>query len=139
MGDDKDFVMLAKLEDLDVETHKIVQKFQKSERHVLSASIRDNLEEIFFLVIRASKDQLEDRHNHRPPVRTLEGLRQADTRLEYFKRQIRKAFRLKQIDEKTYGQWGNMARECGSLLGGWIKKVEPYGEPPKKQHQNSLL
>lgn len=135
----QDFVLLAKLEDLDVETHKIVQRFQKSERHVLSASIRDNLEAISFLIIRASKDQLEDRHRGRPPIRTLEGLRQADTRLEYFKLQIRKAYRLKQIDDKTYGYWTGMARECGGLLGGWLKKVEPYGNSPKRPQQNSLL
>ena len=51
----QDFVLLAKLEDLDVETHKIVQRFQKSERHVLSASIRDNLEAMFFLSYKSER------------------------------------------------------------------------------------
>ena len=36
----QDFTLLAKLEDFDLYTHNVCQKFQKSERHVLSASIR---------------------------------------------------------------------------------------------------
>ncbi len=47
----QDFTLLAKLEDFDIFTHKVCQKFQKSERHVLSASIRDNIQQITFLVI----------------------------------------------------------------------------------------
>jgi transcriptional regulator with XRE-family HTH domain len=34
-----DFAILAKVFDLDVETHKIVKRFEKSERHVLSCRI----------------------------------------------------------------------------------------------------
>ncbi len=142
MGGLQDFLLLAKLEDFDVETHKIVQKFHRAERHVLSAEIRANVAEIIFLVIRAAKEQLEARRWKRPPVRTLELLKQADTRLEYLKMQIRKAHSLKQTDDKTYERWAGMAREIGSLLGGWLKKVEPAEEAARKrqpQAQNSLL
>lgn len=138
----QDFTLLAKLEDFDVETHKIVQKFQKAERHVLSASIRGNVEQIIFLVIMGAKEQLEERRKKRPPVKTLEILKSTDIRLEYLKMQIRKAYKLRQIDEKTYEMWAGMARELGGLLGGWLKKVEPYVDSARNnqnQKQNSLL
>ncbi len=129
----QDFTLLAKLEDFDVYTHHVCQKFQKSERHVLSASIRDNVEGIICLVIEAAK---------RPPTKTLELLKRTDIRLEYLKMQIRKAYKLKQTDEKTYEAWAGMARELGGLLGGWIKKVEPYANVPtgnRTQKQNSFF
>ena len=137
----QDFTLLAKLEDFDLYTHTVCQKFQRSERHVLSASIRGNVEEIVFLVIDAAKTQLEERHKKRPPAKTLELLKRADVRLEYLKMQIRKAYRLKQTDEKTYETWAGMARELGGLLGGWLKKVEPYADAPanRTQKQNTLF
>lgn len=137
----QDFTLLAKLEDFDLYTHNVCQKFQKSERHVLSASIRGNVEEIVFLVIDAAKTQLEERRKKRPPAKTLELLKRADVRLEYLKMQIRKAYRLKQTDEKTYETWAGMARELGGLLGGWLKKVEPYADAPanRTQKQNTLF
>lgn len=136
----QDFTLLAKLEDFDLYTHKVCQKFQKSERHVLSASIRDNVQEITFLVIEAAKTQLEERRGKRPPVKTLDILKRTDIRLEYLKMQIRKAYSLKQTDTKTYEAWAGMARELGSLLGGWLKKAESAAEPshprqPQKQQQ----
>lgn len=121
----QDFTLLAKLEDFDVETHKIVQRFQRSERHVLSAAVRENVEQIIFLVIRAAKTQLDERRKKLPCVKTLELLRQTDVRVEYLKMQIRKAYRLKQVDEKTYEMWAGLARECGGLLGGWLKNCSP--------------
>lgn len=138
----QDFTLLAKLEDFDVYTHHVCQKFQKSERHVLSASIRDNVEGIICLVIEAAKTQLEERRTKRPPAKTLELLKRTDIRLEYLKMQIRKAYKLKQTDEKTYEAWAGMARELGGLLGGWIKKVEPYANVPtgnRTQKQNSFF
>ena len=138
----QDFTLLAKLEDFDLYTHNVCQKFQKSERQVLSASIRGNVEEIVCLVIEAAKVQLEERRRKRPPAKTLELLKRTDIRLEYLKMQIRKAYKLKQTDEKTYETWAGLARELGGLLGGWIKKVEPYADvsaTSRTQKQNSLF
>lgn len=138
----QDFTLLAKLEDFDIHTHRICQKFQKSERHVLSASIRDNVQEITFLVIEAAKTQLEERRKKRPLLKTLDLLKRTDIRLEYLKMQIRKAHSLKQTDTKTYEAWAGMARELGSLLGGWLKNVEHVAEPSSPRQpprQQSLL
>lgn len=138
----QDFTLLVKLEDFDVFSHRVCQKFQKAERHVLSASIRENIQQIIFLVIEAAKTQLEERRKKRPPVKTLDILKRTDIRLEYLKIQIRKAHSLKQVDTKTYERWVGQARELGSLLGGWLKKVEPIAEsshPRQSQTQKSLL
>lgn len=138
----QDFTLLAKLEDFDIFTHQLCQKFQKSERHVLSASIRENVQEIIFLVIEAAKTQLEERRKKRPPVKTLDILKRTDIRLEYLKMQIRKAYALKQVDVKSYERWSGQARELGGLLGGWLKKVEPAAEAPsprQPQRQQNLL
>ena len=120
----KDFTLLAKLEALDLETHNICKKFEKSERHVLSAAIRHTLETLLKLVIGAVKTQLEERRKKRPPIKTREMLWQADVELEYLKTQVRKAFALRLVNEKTYEIWSRQILEVGGLLGGWIKAVD---------------
>lgn len=119
----KNFTLLAKLEELDLQGHSIVKKFEKSERHVLSAEIRHTNATLLHLVIRAAKTQLEERRLRLPLVRTRELLWQADVELEYLKIQVRKAFSLKLINEKVYEQWTRSILACGGLLGGWLKKV----------------
>lgn len=137
----QNFTLLAKLEDFDLYSHKVCQNFSKSERHVLSASIRANIQDITFLVIEAAKTQLEERRKKRPPVKTLDILKRADIRLEYLKMQIRKAHSLKQTDTRTYEAWAGMARELGGLLGGWLKSVDAWADQsgPHKQKQQGLL
>ena len=120
----KDFTLLAKLEALDLEAHKIVKKFEKSERHVLSADIRHTNATLLKLVIGAVKIQLEERRKKRPPIKTKDMLWQIDTELEYLKTQVRKSFALKLINEKTYESWSRQIQEVGGLLGGWIKGVD---------------
>lgn len=109
---------------------------------MLSASIRRNAGEIVCLVIEATKVQLEERRKKRPPAKTLGLLKRMGIRLEYLEMQIRKAYKLKQTDEKTYETWAGLTRELGGLLGGWIKKVEPYTDAfatNRTQKQNSLF
>lgn len=120
----KDFTLLAKLEELDVMTHNIVKKFEKSERHVLSAEIRNTIADIEHAVIRATKKQLVERKRHVRPEKTLAVLCDADVELEYLKLQIRKAFALRLINEKCYGDWSRMVLEVGGLLGAWLKKLD---------------
>lgn len=120
----KDFTLLAKLEQLDVETHNIVKKFEKSERHVLSAEIRGTVAHIEHLVIRATKKQLAERKRRQRPEATYGLLCDADVELEYLKLQIRKSFTLRLINEKCYGDWSRMVLEVGGLLGAWLKKLD---------------
>ena len=129
----KDFTLLARLEALDLEGHKIVKRFEKSEKHVLSAEIRHTNAELLHLIIRAAKTQLEERRTRKPLLGTRELLWKADVELEYLRLQVRKSFALRLINEKTYEDWSRMIRECGGLLGAWLKKVnEAVAKTPEK-------
>lgn len=59
------FILRAKIDDLDLETHKICQKFPKSERHVLAAEMRRIVNDIIRLEERASRMQLMVRRARR--------------------------------------------------------------------------
>ena len=119
----QDFTLLAKLEALDIETHKIVKRYEKSEKHVLSAEIRHTTAGLLRLVIRTAKTQMEERRRRRPLIKTLELLWQMDVELEYLKVQVRKSFALKLINEGCYEAWSRQILEVGGLLGGWLKRV----------------
>lgn len=118
------FVLLAKLEALDLESHKIVKKFEKSERHVLSADIRHTTASLLKQTIFAAKMQQYEGKKKRPPVETRRLLSLLDTEIEFFKTQVRKSYALKLINEKTYEIWSRQIQECGGLLGGWIKGLD---------------
>lgn len=126
----KDFTLLAKMEALDLEGHKFCQKFNKAERHVLSAEIRHTNAALLHLIIRAAKTQIYERRMRRPLAQTRELLWQADVELEYLKLQVRKAYNLRLINESAYERWSRMILEVGGLLGGWIKKVSDSVEAP---------
>ena len=133
-----DFTLLAKLLDLDVETHKIVKRFEKSERHVLSADIRHTVADIEHKLIRAAKEQLEERRLRVAPERTKELLRRADVELEYMKLQIRKAYALRLINEDCYGGWSARVLEVGRMLGAWLKQVDVSIEKNRPRVQGRL-
>lgn len=126
----KDFTLLAKMEALDLEGHKFCQKFNKAERHVLSAEIRHTNADLLHCIIRAAKTQIYERRMRRPLAQTRELLWQADVELEYLKLQVRKAYNLRLINESAYERWSRMILEVGGLLGGWIKKVGDSVDPP---------
>jgi hypothetical protein len=119
----KDFTLLAKLEALDIETHKIVKRYEKSEKHVLSAEIRQTVATMLHLVIRAAKTQIEERRKKRPLLNTQELLWQTDVEIEYMKLQVRKSYALRLINESCYEAWSRQILEIGGLLGGWLKTV----------------
>lgn len=141
----KDFALLAKLEELDLESHRIVKLFEKSERHVLSADIRHLNGELLQLVIEAVKMQQEERKARRPLVETKKLLRQIDVKIEFYKIQVRKAFNLRLINEKQYENWSRRIKEIGGLLGGWVKSVDnslqsrPVTSGGKPAEQGKLL
>ncbi len=134
-----DFTLLAKLLDLDVETHKIVKKFERSEKHVLAADIRHTVAHVEHLLIRAAKEQLEERRLRKAPERTKELLRQADVELEYMKLQIRKAHALRLINDDCYGKWSARVLEIGRLLGAWLKQAVAQIDKSRPRSQGRLV
>ena len=149
----KDFTLLAKLEAMALDSHKIVKKFEKSERHVLSADIRHTNATLVRLVIRAVKKQLEERRLRLPMKGTKALLVDVDVELEYLKTLVRMAFSLRQINEQTYETWSRQIKEIGGMLGGWMKTVNadiekkqgaapgqtPRQTPAPEGRQGSLL
>lgn len=126
MANDK-FILRAKIDELDLESHKILLKFPKAERHVLCAEMRRTLNDIIRLEERASRMQLSERRRGQKPVRTFEFLQQLDAELGLFKRQINKAESLgylKAQGKGILGKWTSLAFEVGSLLGSWLLTVE---------------
>jgi len=137
------FTLRAKLDELDLESHKIVQKFPKAERHVLAADIRRILNDIIRYEERASRMQLSERRRGARPVQALELLQSMDAELGLLKRQINKAQNLgllKAQGKSVHGQWSGLAHEVGSLLGAWLltveKQVYPYGPAARKSEQD---
>lgn len=144
MADDK-FILRAKIDELDLESHKILNKLPKAERHVLAAEIRGVINGIIRLEERAARMQLFERKRGQKPVRTYELLQSLDIELGLLKRMINKAERLgylKAQGKNIYGYWSSLAFEVGSILGGWINTVEkqayPYGSP-NRGGQGKLL
>jgi hypothetical protein len=141
----KDFTLPAKLEALDIESHKIVKRFEKSEKHVLSAEIRQTVSTLLHLVIRAAKTQIEERRKKRPLLNTLELLWKIDVELEYMKLQVRKSYTLRLINESCYESWSRQILEVGGLLGGRLKTVREGVDAAqahnkaKDQRQTSLF
>ena len=135
-----DLQLLDKLANLDIKSHNIVKNFNKSERHVLSAEIRQTLSTIHHLVIRAVKVQLKEKRRAAAPGSTLKLLEDADVEIEYLKHQIRKANALGQVDDQRYGEWVRDVRVVGGLCGGWIKSLQAAREKPTpKATPQSLL
>lgn len=108
----KDLIILTKLEELDAYSHIAVIQFPKYEKFVLATEIRNTLNNIIKLTIRAGKLY------HKKT--TLQDL---DIEVEFLRNLIRKSHRLKYINIKRYEIWMNHVNEIGKMVGGWIKKI----------------
>lgn len=138
----KNFTLLAKIEVLALESHKVVARFPKSERHVLAADIRQTNAELLQLVIRAAKKQLEERKTNLPPLDTKILLTDTDVKLEYLKALVRMAFALRYINEKNFEDWSRQIAEIGKMLGGWMLRTDEdirKRQPRRPERQGSLL
>lgn len=121
------FILRAKIDELDLESHKILARFPKSERHVLAAEMRRILNDIIRMEEMASRMQLSERRRGRAPLRTLELLQRLDAELGLLKRQINKCEHLgylKTQGKGVLGRWSGLANDVGNILGKWILTVE---------------
>ena len=104
--------ILAKLEELDAYSHQVLIQFPKYEKHVLAAEVRHSLARIMKLTVRTAKKY------HKKT--TLQDL---DVEVEYLRILVRKAHRLKYINDRRYRVWGSHIDEVGRMVGGWISKA----------------
>lgn len=140
------FELRAKIDELDMLSHRIVQKFPRHERHVLAAEIRTILGNIIRYEIRASQVQASETRRAIRPMQTLDILQRMDAEVGLLKRQIQKSVNLdylKSQSSKTHEVWAGLASEVGKLLGSWIKTVEnrayPFNSQEKSPPRQGLL
>ena len=108
----KKMILLTKLEELDLYSHKCLMHFPKVEKFLLCAEIRQTISYIIKGVIRAGKKYYRKT--------TLEDI---DILIEYLRVLIRKSFNLGYITSKRYGIWSKHIDEIGCIVGAWIKKL----------------
>lgn len=100
----------ARLEDLEVCSHKAMQQFPKRERFLLCAQIRDSLLRITRLSVVAWK-----RYHKKTTLQDL------DVEIEVLRKWISKSHRLGYIDANRYGRWLELVNTIGRMIGGWLK------------------
>lgn len=140
------FMLRAKIDELDMMTHRIAMKFPRHERHVLAAEVRAIMGNIIRYEVRASQMQGSESRRQVRPAATLDILQRLDAEVGLLKRQIHKAANLdylKSQGAKVQGEWSGLTAEVGKLLGAWLKTVEarvyPFQEKNKAPAQQGLL
>jgi len=105
-------IIKQKHEDMMKYGYVCLRQFPKSERHTLSAEIRQTMYEIDRLIIRAQKRYFKKN--------TLQDL---DIELAHLLTKIRLAKELEFLPFKKYENWSKMVIELGKMVGSWIKKL----------------
>lgn len=121
------FTLRAKIDELDMMTHRIAMKFPRHERHVLAAEVRAIMGNIIRYEVRASQMQGSESRRQARPTATLDILQRMDAEVGLLKRQIHKAANLDYLKlqgTKIQGEWAGLTAEVGKLLGSWLKTVE---------------
>jgi len=104
--------ILAKLEELDSYSHRVLIQYPKYEKHVLAAEIRNTLAQLIKLTIRTGKKYYKKT--------TLQDL---DIEVEYLRSLVRKSHKLKYINDHRYKVWSSHINEIGRMVGGWMKNI----------------
>ena len=105
-----DFVLLQKCTDMIEYGYTVIRQFPKSERHVLSAEIRQSMLQLQRLIIVCGK-----RHHKKTTLTEL------DTELEVLRAQVRLAQTLTFLPFRQYELWSVKLHELGCMIGAWIK------------------
>jgi len=102
--------MMEKLEELAAYSHTVMLQFPKVEKFLLCAQIRDSISAIIRGVVTAWK------RYHKKTTLT-----DTDVEVEMLRVLIRRAWRLKYINEHRFEIWARHVNEMGRMLGGWLK------------------
>ena len=126
------FALRAKIDELDMMTHRIAMKFPRHERHVLAAELRAIMGNIIRYEVRAVQMQGSESRRQVRPMATMDILQNMDAEVGLLKRQIQKAENLgylKLQGARVHGEWSGLTAEVGKLLGAWLKTVETRAYP----------
>lgn len=102
--------IISFMEDYDLESRSFLSQFPKSERHILSAEIRQVIMNCYRLIVSANKKY------HRKT--TLQNL---DIEVDILRKLITLSYRRRFIDARKFSRWQGMTDELGRMVGGWIK------------------
>ncbi|PWW41635.1 23S rRNA-intervening sequence protein [Idiomarina loihiensis] len=107
----QDLIVIQRIEEMTKYGYKALAHFPKSERHVLSAEIRQSMFRLLRLMIVVSK------RYHKKTT-----LQDADAELELTRRLVRLAKDLGHLPFKKYEVWSRHLAEIGRFIGSWLKK-----------------
>ena len=110
----EELILKQKHEDMMLYGYSCLRQFPKSEKHTLSAEIRQSMYEIDKHIIRAQKRYFKKT--------TLQDL---DIEIAHLRTKVRLAKDLEFLPFNKYENWEKMIVELGRLVGGWIKKSQP--------------
>lgn len=102
--------ILQKTYDMILYGYIALVQFPKSEKHVLSAEIRNSMYKVLELIIVTNKKYYKKT--------TLQEL---DVEVEKLRLLIRLSKDLKFLPAKKYEVWSRFLVEIGRMIGGWIK------------------
>lgn len=89
-----------------------VARFPRSERHVLSAQLRETMWRILRLIVVVGK-----RYHKNTSLQEL------DVEIALLRRQMRLAQELGFLPFKQYEVWSRHLAEVGAMVGAWLKRV----------------
>jgi len=105
-----DLLIRQKVEDMIDYGYIALRQFPKSERHVLSAEIRQCMWSILRCVITCNLAR--DKRS---------ALLQLDVELNVLRSFLRRALQYEFLQFKKYEHWSKLNDEIGRMIGGWIK------------------
>lgn len=105
-----DLLIRQKVEDMIDYGYVALRQFPKSERHVLSAEIRQCMWSILRCVITCNLAR--DKRA---------ALLQLDVELNILRSFLRRAMQFEFLQFKKYEHWSKLNDEIGRMIGGWIK------------------
>ena len=104
--------LMEKLEELAAYSHIALLQFPKTEKFLLCADIRKSINDIIRGVVTAWKKY------HKKTT-----LSEVDVEVEMLRVLVRRAWRLKYINNHRFEVWARHVDEMGRMLGGWIKSA----------------
>ena len=121
----EDLKIKLRIEQMIAYGYTALRQFPKSERHVLSAEIRQCMYRLLRLVVTTN------RRYHKKTT-----LQELDAELDMLRSLLRLARELGFLPHRKYRLWAEHLYEIGCMLGGWLRWIK--NTPPTPPEKESL-
>tara|TARA_E500000305_G_scaffold37507_1_gene28819 strand:- start:796 stop:1194 length:399 start_codon:yes stop_codon:yes gene_type:complete len=119
----EDLKIKLKIEQMIAYGYTALRQFPKSEKHVLSAEIRQCMYRLLRLVVTTN------RRYHKKTT-----LQELDAELDMLRSLLRLSRELGFLPHREYKLWAEHLYEIGCMLGGWLKWIKTNPPtPPEKE------